>query len=119
MPTVTLDRNVYKRLQEAAEEHETTTEALIEDAARQYLWELERQKISEESARFRQKYPELKRRYLGEYIALHKGEVIDHDPDEATLWKRVRQRYGRTPILIVRVEETPDRTFTRLEFRYE
>ena len=119
MPTVTLNSHVYSRLQEAAEERETTPEALLEDAARQYLWELERQKISEESALFRQQHPELKKKYLGEYIAFHQGKVIDHDPDEAALWKRVRQRYGRTPILIVQVGETPDRTLTRLGFRYE
>ncbi len=119
MPTITLDQNVYKRLKEAAEEHETTADALLEDAARQYLWELERQKISEESELFRQQYPELKQKYLGRYIAMHQGKVVDHDVDEDALWQRVRERYGRTPVLIVRVRETPHRTFTRLGFRYE
>ena len=119
MPTITLDQNVYKRLKAAAEEHETTADALLEDAARQYLWEMERQKISEESEMFRQQYPELKEKYLGQYVAMHQGKVVDHDVNEDELWKRVRERYGRTPVLIVRVEETPDRTFTRLGFRYE
>lgn len=119
MPTVTLDQNVYKRLKAAADENETTADALLENAARQYLWELERQKISEESAMYRQQYPELKEKYLGQYIAMHLGKVVDHDIDEDALWKRVRQRYGRTPVLILRVEETPDRTLTRLGFRYE
>jgi len=119
MPTVTLDQNVYKRLKAVAKEQETTADALLEDAARQYLWEIERQKISEESAMYRQQFPELKKKYLGQYIAMHQGKVVDHDTDEDALWQRVRQRYGRTPVLVTRVGETPERTVTRLGFHYE
>ena len=119
MPTVTLTPSVYNQLKAAAEEQETTMDDLLENAARQYLWELERQKISEEAALFREHYPELKAQYLGEYIAMHQGRVVDHDSDEDALWQRVRQRYGRTPVLILKVEDKPERTFTRLGFRYE
>ena len=119
MHAVILDQDVYKRLTTIAKEHGTTADALLEEAAWRYLWDVERQEISKESEVFRQRYPELKEKYLGQYIAMHQGEIVDHDADEDALWERVRQRFGRTPVLILRVEDTPERMLTRLGFRYE
>ena len=119
MPTVVLDQDVYERLETLAKERLTTADTLVGDAARQYLWELERQKISEESAIYRKRHAEIKEKFLGEYIAMHEGEVVDHDEDMERLWRRIRQRFGRTPIMITYVDETPDITLTRLGFRFE
>ncbi len=41
-------------------------------------------------------------RYVGEYVAIHRGEVMDHDLDQRTLYLRVRARFGRQPVLIVK-----------------
>jgi hypothetical protein len=49
-------------------------------------------------------HPSLLEHYLGQYVALHRGEVIDHDADFQLLHTRIRQRFGRQPILIRRVE---------------
>ncbi len=119
MPTVSLNPNVYKQLKSIADEQGTTADALVEDAALRYLWDMERQQISQEAEAFRRKYPDLKKRYLGQYIAMHRGEVVDHDTDEEALWTRIRQRFGRTPVLITRVEDAVERTFTRTGFRFE
>ena len=43
-------------------------------------------------------------RCLGEYVAIHRGEVMDHDPDQRTLYLRVRARFGRQPVLIVKAD---------------
>ena len=53
-----------------------------------------------------------RKRYAGEYVAVHGGEVVDHDPDQRALYLRVRGRYGRRPVLIVRADwnATPDFT---------
>jgi len=43
-----------------------------------------------------------RRRYAGRYAAVYGEEVVDDDPDQRTLYLRVRAKYGRTPVLIVR-----------------
>ena len=60
-----------------------------------------------------------RRRYGDDFVAVYRGAVIDHDPDQLTLYVRVRAKHGRAPILIVsaRWETPPVFTFhsTRLE----
>ncbi len=43
-------------------------------------------------------------KYEGEYIAVHKQRLIDHDKDEAALYKRIREKYGKAPILVMPAE---------------
>jgi hypothetical protein len=51
-------------------------------------------------------------RYRGEYIAIHRGEVMDHDLDQRTLYLRVRERFGRQPVLIVKADWSSMPDFT-------
>ena len=39
-----------------------------------------------------------------EFIAVHDKAVLDHDRDEEALRKRIRARYGKTPVLIAPAE---------------
>ncbi len=48
-------------------------------------------------------YDDLAAKYLGEYIAMVKGQVVDHDVDVTKLDIRVRQQYGSLPVLIALV----------------
>jgi len=43
-------------------------------------------------------------RYLGDYVAIRGGEVVDRDPDQRTLYLRVRARFGHQPVLIVKAD---------------
>ena len=54
-------------------------------------WELDRWKISEESQIYQRRHAELKAQYLGQYIAMHDGQVVDHDNDFVALRERVRR----------------------------
>ncbi len=40
-------------------------------------------------------------KYESEFIAVHNRQLIDHDTDEIVLHKRIRARYGKTPVLIL------------------
>lgn len=42
--------------------------------------------------------------YEGEFIAVHRHQVVDHDRDEAALAARVRARYAGIPVLIMPAE---------------
>lgn len=119
MPTVVVEPELYRRVEEAASEYEASIDEILAEAVRRYLWELERRKISDESEIYRRRHAELKGRYLGQYIAMHNGQVVDHDPDFRTLRRRVRQRFQRTPVMITKVEDVADRTLVRHAFRME
>jgi len=117
MSTLVIEPQLYRRVEQAANEHKASIDQILTEAIRQYLWELDRRKISEESRAYRQLHAELKAHYLGQYIAMHEGQVVDRDADFSTLRQRVRQRFGRTPVMITLVEDVPERPLVRHGFR--
>ncbi|MFQ5594388.1 MAG: DUF5678 domain-containing protein [Anaerolineae bacterium] len=119
MPTVVVEPELYKRVEEAASEYEAGIDEILTEAVRRYLWELERRKISEESELYRQQHAELKDRYLGQYIAIYNGQVVDHDTDFQALRRRIRQRFRRTPVMMTKVEDVAERTLVRHSFLVE
>ena len=119
MPTIALESNLYNRVKKAALEQKADIDDILNLAIRRYLWELDRHKISEETRIYRQRHAELKKQYLGQYIAMHEGQVVDHDNDFPTLRQRIRRRFEHTPVMITLVEEAAEQTLVRLGFRLE
>jgi hypothetical protein len=39
--------------------------------------------------------------YTGQYVAVFKHTLVDHDPDRRTLYLRVRQRWPNAPVLLI------------------
>ena len=118
-PHLVIEPQLYSRIEQAADQHKIGVDRILTEALRRYLWELDRRKISEESQVYQQRHAELKAQYLGQYIAMHDGQVVDHDMDVAALRQRVRQRFGRKPVMITLVEEATERIFVRHGFRLE
>jgi len=119
MPTVIVEPELYKRVEEASLENEVSIGEILAEAVRRYLWELDRRKISEETSIYRQRHAELKAQYLDQYIAMHNGQVVDHDTDFQTLHQRIRQRFKHTPVMITLVEDLVERPLVRHGFRME
>lgn len=121
MPTVAvaIEPALFQRMEQAAIEGQVSTGEMFTQALRRYLWELDRRKINEESKAYRRQHAELKERYLGHYIAMLRGQVIDHDTDFQALHQRVRQRSGRAVVMITLVEEDAEPSLVRRGFRGE
>ena len=68
--------------------------------------EVQRQIAKEERA-FRRQKKELLKKYENEFVAVHQGEVVDHDPDDIALVTRVMQKLGNVPIFITPVRRKP------------
>ncbi len=117
--TLTIEPELYQRVEETTLIYHTEIGTLFNQAIRRYLWELDRRKISEETKRYYQCHAELKKHYLGQYIAMHQGEVVDHDVDFGTLCQRVQQQFGRVPIMMRQVEEVADHPLVRRGFQLE
>ncbi len=109
MLTVSLPEMVVKDLTEIAKLEGLTVEQALSKAAAYYRREVGRRKIDVEAEAYRRKHPRLRAKYLGKHIAMHNGRVVDHDRDPSALYLRVRERFGRIPVLIRLVEEEPER----------
>lgn len=119
MPTITIEPELYRRIEKAASTQQSDIIVLLNKAVRHYLWELDRRKISEESKIYRKRHAELKEQYLGQYIAMHEGQVVDHAPNFSVLRQRIRQKFGYIPVMITLVEDAPEQTLTRHGFQLE
>ncbi len=106
MSTIALEPELLEQLREIAGREEVGD--LIREAVRIYLDRVAREKIRAETRAFYEVYEQLRQQYLGEYVALHNGKVVDHDVDLHTLHQRVRRRYRHVPVLIRQVTEKPE-----------
>lgn len=109
MHTVELDPNLVSRLERfgrSEQDLEGYVQRVVNEVMRNYLNQLEAQKLTEEQNAFELQHPQLVKEYLGKYVAFHQGQLIDVDEDQYTLYVRVHQRYPETAIGIFPVTET-------------
>ena len=52
---------------------------------------------------------ELVEQYLGQYVAIYNGQLVDHDADPMILLTRIRSKYPNQVILRRKVERMPER----------
>ena len=94
---------VYQ-LEQLAEQTAQPVEKVLETAVASYLDELQRVEIHTETQAFWDMHQGLVQSYLGQYVAIYQGEVVDHDPDVSQLERRVRRHFERLPVLIAPVK---------------
>lgn len=132
MPTleISLNQATYASLHEAARQRSQPLEALVEDALAVFLREpaepvrtanggwtsdlasVERRaKIHAEAEAWRALPDAMRQRYGLKFVAVHEGNVIDHDLDRLALYLRVRQRLGDVAVLITQASAPSPREF--------
>lgn len=60
-----------------------------------------------EAQTFQRKLAQLLERYEGQFVALYRGRVVGHGPDDEELARRMYERLGDVPFYIARVERKP------------
>lgn len=105
-----LPRDLVESLASAADQMETSVDALIQEAIRQYLAARRREQIEQEIAAYEAMHARLWQDLPGMWVAIHNGELVDHDREKAELYRRVHQHFGRKPVLMreVKAEATED-----------
>jgi len=103
---------LVEQLEQVAAQRSVEAEELVETAVRVYLRQMEREKIKAEADAFRSMHAKLAEEYLGQYVAVHGGKVVDNDEDFQALHGRIRRRFGRQPILMRQVGTEPERGLT-------
>jgi hypothetical protein len=137
MPTleVTLNEPIYTVLNQVAHRSRQSADAIVQEALDVFfrMWQpsardasrassataWRRAKIHAEAEAWRA-LPEATRRGYGNgFVAVHEGQVIDHDADRLTLYRRVRERLGDEPVLITPADAPAPREFQILSPRLE
>lgn len=101
------DPSLVEQLHKIAEHEHQSPEELLNRAVIEFLDKIALKKMQAEVAAYEQMHPELVTQYLGEYVAIHNGALVDHDHNVRDLHIRVRRRFGKMPILLRKVAEEP------------
>lgn len=108
MPAIEVDPTLIQEIRTYSNSENGDLRAVVEDALRQHLSRLRRQKIDRERRFYEAHHALLVESYLGQYVAIHEEEIVGSGPDGHELAHQMRQKYGRIPIAIIRVEKSPE-----------
>ena len=103
MDAIVLEPTLRSRLEQDAAQEVRSVNDLVNEAVAQYLRQRQQAKIDREIATYEDMHAQLLRDHLGEWVAIHDQQLVDHDSDRVALYRRVRARYGRTSVLIRQV----------------
>lgn len=128
--TITLSDKISERVTEVAAEQQQNVVELVEEMLDAALTEQTSRRTNidglteilqddPEMAAYIKMHPLLKRRFLGAYVAIFQGELIDQDLDHAALYARVDQRYPDDYVWISKVEDEPIKTLRFPSPRFE
>ena len=98
---------LLEQVQRIAEWQQVTADEVATRALSSYLDRLEWEKMEAEMAAFRSQLPALLATYPDQYVAVHQGQVIDHDVDLRVLHGRVYAKMGVIPVLLQKVTAEP------------
>ena len=98
------ERALVYQLEQLAEQTAQPVEKVLETAVASYLDELQRVGIHAETQAYWNLHQELVKLYLDQFVAIYRGEVVDHDPDVSQLDQRVRKHFWQLPVLIAPVK---------------
>lgn len=112
--TLNLPNNLYRTAQRIAQsQQKEVSEVLV--AAIQFAPDTELNQagqtaaLQREEAAFRVLHAQLRQTHLHQFVAIHKGQMLDSDPDQATLEQRVAQIW---PHAVVFFKLVTDETIT-------
>ena len=110
---------LIERIRDLARETNRDTTQVVETAVKAYLDQLDREKLHKEGEAFWAMQADLVAQYPGEFVAVHQGQVVDHDPDVVRLEQRVAERWGEVAILIAPVTDEAQRDLSSVSFRLD
>ncbi len=107
MAVIDLNLRLLEQIQWIAQWQRVTADELAARALSSYLERLEWEKLQSEMDAFQAQLPALLAAYPDQYVAVHEGQVIDHDTDLRALHGRVYAGMGSIPVLLQKVTAEP------------
>jgi hypothetical protein len=107
---IRLDEKTALELGQLARERSVEPSALANEAIRAYLRSAARADMDQDAEAFRRLHPELLATIPGQYAAVYRGQLVDHDMDQLALYQRVEARFVAQPVLIRQVRSEVEQT---------
>ena len=113
---VPLSDQHYRQLQEWAngrqlEIGEAVAEYLVENPPDSQEWVIppseDDAQLEAEKQSYLHLYPQLKEQFLGQYVAIYQGQLVDHDTDYAALFERIDDRFPDEFVWLTQVQDEP------------
>ncbi len=119
MADLHIDSLLLEKLKQTAQERSMSVDEFLEKAVHNYLRQLEEDELQRNIEAYNKLHPGLVKDYYGQYVAVHAGKLVDHDADFPVLHRRVRQQFGRQPVLLRRVTQENETVWTFRSPRFE
>ena len=104
MLSISLDDRTTLELENLARTQSVDPVMLAQEMIRSRLRDEARCAMDGEIDAFHSLHAELMGAISGEYAAIHRGSLVDHDKDQLTLFQRVKKQYPGLPVLIRQVQ---------------
>lgn len=110
---LTVPDDLYQRVEEVALDAQRNVEdLLLESITRSFFGssnDPNRSDMDANVAAYHRLHRQLAEMYLGQYVAVHQGRLVDHDPDPVALLRRVRSQFPGQTVLRRKVEAVAER----------
>lgn len=104
---ISLQPDLVKQIRRLSQAKGETVEEFIDHAVREHLERLEEERLQAEAQAFIHLHPQLVSQYLGQFVAIFEGQLVDNDEDFETLFFRIQKKYPDEVVLIRQVMAKP------------
>jgi hypothetical protein len=111
--SIAFEPKLQDKLDQIAQQLGKSAEEIAADAIRTHLENLNSQLLEAEERAYQQLLPALRQQYPQQYVAILKGDLLDHDADFEALFLRVKARVGNRAVLIRQVNDGPEEYYFR------
>jgi hypothetical protein len=74
--------------------------------------------VMQEWAAYHALHPQLQQEYLGEYVAIYQGKLVDHDPHQLQLVKRLDLNYPTQFVFVRQITPDPEPEYRWIGWRW-
>jgi hypothetical protein len=98
-------------IREAAEYEGIDANEFVETALEKALADYHEQHVARETEVWYAMPAEQRRKYVNQYVALFRGQIVDADVDQIELLRRIDHNYGNAPVMITEGGDQPMPTY--------
>jgi hypothetical protein len=110
--TISISQTLYRRARELARSRNRPVDDVLVELLDQALPPDEKVEVDEEETAVKREmqayitmHPMLKEKYLGQHVAIYRGELIDVDKDYGALYQRIDSQYPDQFVWLATIEE--------------
>jgi len=112
--TITVPNKIFRQIAQKAKQNRKNVSDIVEDVVTNTFSQQispsnpAREKMLQEIDAYKNMHASLVKTYLGQFVAIYNGQLVDHDPDKNVLFLRIKERFPNQIVLQRQVLADPD-----------